>query len=174
MSEEPVDQTEAAAEVEADAVEVGRPKPRIKHRPDPQPVDVQDPDPALEVAGEPEPHESAPAAEPESQPQSAPEPSEPAVYQAAVTGDRDDVYLDKCIVKNLHSKKSLTVHHLQRRLWELGFTSAADDKDGYYSDLTIDAVAAFQAANDLEETGIVDEETFKAIFNGDPIVVIHV
>lgn len=174
MIEEPVDQTEAAAEVEADAVEVGRPKPRIKHRPDLPADEPQDPGPTHEAAGEPEAQQAEPAAEPQSQPQSTPEPVEPAVYQAAVTGDHDDVYLDKCIVKNLHNKKSLTVHHLQRRLWELGFTSAADDKDGYYSDLTIDAVAAFQAANGLEETGIVDEETFKAIFKGDPIVVVHV
>lgn len=175
MSEEPVDQTEVAAEVEADAVEVGRPKPRIKHRPDPQPVDTLDPDPALEVAGEPEPHESAPAAEPQSQPQSlATDTDDHAVYTAAVTGDRDDVYLDKCVVKNLYNRKSLTVHHLQRRLYQLGFTTAADDKDGYYGDLTIEAVAAFQAANGLDETGVVDAQTFKAIFNGDPIVIVHV
>lgn len=175
MSEDPVDQTEAAAEVEADAVEVGRPQPRIKHRPDPQPVDTQDPDPALEVDGEPEPHESAPAPESQSQPQSlASDADDNAVYAAAVTGSRDNVYLDKCIVKNLYNRKSLTVHHLQRRLYQLGFTQAADDRDGYYGNLTIDAVAAFQAAIGLEETGIVDEETFQAIFKGDPIVVVHV
>lgn len=174
MSEEPVDQTEAAAEVEDHAVEVGRPKPRVKPKPDLPAEELQDPDLAHAVAGEPEAQQAEPAAEPQSQPQSTPAPTEPAVYQAAVTGERDDVYLDKCIVKNVYNKKSLTVHHLQRRLWELGFTSAAEDKDGYYSDLTIDAVAAFQAANGLDETGIVDEETFKAIFNGDPIVIVHV
>lgn len=174
MSEEPVDQTEAAAEVEDHAVEVGRPKPRVKPKPDLPAEELQDPDLAHEVAGEPEAQQAEPAADPQPQPQSDTTPhAATPVYQAAVTGDKDDVYLSNCIVKNPANRKSLTIHHLQRRLWELGFTSAADDKDGYYGDLTIDSVMAFQEANGLEGTGIVDQETFLAIFENDPIVVTH-
>jgi len=174
MNEHTTDQTEVAAEVEA--ADVGQPKPRAKSKASTSSELLADPNTALDVAGEPEATKlEADAAEPEPQPQStAVTDTDPVIYPYAVTGDRDDVYLDKCIVKNKFNRKSLTVHHLQRRLVELGYPTAADDRDGYYSDGTLDAVACWQTDNDLEATGVVDATTFQGIFNNDPIVVVHV
>ena len=98
---------------------------------------------------------------------SLPEPAGPAVVGL---GEVDDVYLSSCVFKNLHSKKSLTVHHMQRRLTELGYVEAARDRDGYYGDLTKYAIAKFQEANDISGDGSIDSETFQLIFKGDPNV----
>jgi hypothetical protein len=93
----------------------------------------------------------------------------------AVSGNTvDDVYLNMCVYKNDYQRKSLTVHHLQRRLFELGFYAASGDKDGYYGDGTKLAVQEYQQANQLESTGIVDERTFHMIFAGDSNVKINV
>jgi hypothetical protein len=96
-----------------------------------------------------------------------PEPAGPAVVGL---GEVDDVSLSSCVYKNLYARKSLTVHHLQRRLAELGYTDANRDKDGYYGDPTRFAVAKFQAANDIKGDGMVDADTFSLIFKGDPNV----
>lgn len=84
-------------------------------------------------------------------------------------GDADDVFLDKCVYKNNAARKSLTVHHLQRRLAELGYKDAASDKDGWYGELTRDAVAAYQSAMkiDTDTPGLMNAETLQKIFNGD-------
>jgi len=174
MNEHTEDQTEAAAEVEG--ADVGQPKPRAKSKATHADEHLADPNPALEVEGEPEATKlEAEATEPESQPQStAVLDTEPVIYPYAVTGDQDDVYLENCIIKNKYNRKSLTIHHLQRRLVELGYPMAAQDRDGYYSDGTMGAVACWQTDNDLEATGVVDAQTFQGIFNNDPIVVVHV
>lgn len=96
-----------------------------------------------------------------------PAPNGPAVVSDGLV---DDVALAACVYKNLHARKSLTVHHLQRRLEELGYAEAGMDKDGYYGDLTKFAVASYQRDNKLEGDGLVDAETFLAIFKGDPNV----
>jgi murein L,D-transpeptidase YcbB/YkuD len=93
-----------------------------------------------------------------------PEPAGPAV----VGNDRtDQVRLDSCIYKNIHARKSLTIHHLQRRLAELGYTEASQDKDGWYGDYTKNAIISFQSNNGFTPNGIVDAATFLAIFDGD-------
>ncbi|WJZ48501.1 peptidoglycan-binding protein [Actinomycetia phage DSL-LC01] len=98
-----------------------------------------------------------------------------AVADAVVGGGTtDDVYLDRCVFKNLYARKSLTVHHVQRRLNDLGYTAANDDKDGWYGDLTRDAVAAWQRDNGVEGDGTMDAKTFMGIFDGDPNVTPHV
>lgn len=54
-----------------------------------------------------------------------------AVVSHVVSGDDVDlVRLSMCVYKNKHARKSLSVHHLQRRLTELGHPSAASDNDG--------------------------------------------
>jgi hypothetical protein len=89
----------------------------------------------------------------------------------AVSGNAvDDVYLSSCVYKNEYQRKSLTVHHLQRRLAEVGYDAASGDKDGYYGDNTKLAVEQYQRSNQLEATGIVDERTFNMVFAGDPNV----
>lgn len=98
-----------------------------------------------------------------------------AVADAVVGGGAtDDVFLERCVFENIYARKSLTIHHLQRRLTELGYTSANDDKDGWYGQSTRDAVAAWQRDNDVEGDGLIDAKTFLAIFDGDPNVTPHV
>ena len=95
----------------------------------------------------------------------------PSVSGAAISkGGVDAVLLSACVYKNPASRKSLTVHHLQRRLNELGYKDAYADKDGWYGDLTRDAVAAYQKDNGLAvdgAVGIMDAATMKKIFAGD-------
>ena len=98
---------------------------------------------------------------------SLPEPAGPAVVGL---GEQDDVSLSSCVYKNVYARKSLTVHHLQRRLAELGYVEASRDKDGYYGDFTLFAIAKFQAANGIEGNGFIDAATFSLVFKGDPNV----
>ena len=93
----------------------------------------------------------------------------------AVAGlDQDEVHLANCVYMNRATRKSLSVHHLQRRLTELGFNDADADKDGWYGELTKLAVEKFQNSKGLTATGLLDEETFTLIFAGDPHVNIVV
>lgn len=96
-----------------------------------------------------------------------------APYAVVGTGDTDTVYLSKCIYKNMYARKSLTIHHLQRRLTELGYAVADSDKDGWYGELTKEAVAQAQKDFGVEDTGIIDAGTFAAIFDGDHNVTVN-
>ena len=99
----------------------------------------------------------------------------PSPVRHVVSGnDTDDVYLDKCVYKNKYARKSLTVHHVQRRLVELGYRDAGSDKDGWYAELTHSAVAAFQKDRSLAGEGCMNSETFVALFDGDLNVTVHV
>jgi hypothetical protein len=84
--------------------------------------------------------------------------------------DFDEVRLDMCVYKNPAARKSLSVHHLQRRLFELGYREAGTDKDGWYGDSTKLAVEAFQAANNLAVTGAVDAGMLETIFADEPFI----
>lgn len=84
----------------------------------------------------------------------------------------DYVRLSAIVFKNIHARKSLSVHHLQRRLNELGYTEAFDDKDGYYGDKTREAVGRFQGDNNLPGGGLVDQGTIDLLFRGDPNVIL--
>lgn len=96
-----------------------------------------------------------------------PEPAGPAVVSEGLV---DPVHLSKAIYKNNLAKKSLTVHHLQRRLNELGYASAYGDKDGWYGDGTQIAIDLFRADQKIKATGQIDKDTFLAIFKNDPNV----
>lgn len=98
----------------------------------------------------------------------------PAPVRNAVVGnaDTDEIFLSRIVYRNMAAKKSLSVHHLQRRLNDLGYTDAYADKDGFYGDLTKSSVEKFQKDHDLLVTGIVDQGTMAAIFDGDPNVTI--
>jgi len=114
--------------------------------------------------------ESAPEPEPEPAPKpKAPKPAAEATHVVG-DGDYDQVFLKQCVYKNMYARKSLTVHHLQRRLGELGYGDATADRDGWYGDLTMESVKAFQGDNKLEANGIMDATTFERIFAGDPNV----
>jgi hypothetical protein len=98
-----------------------------------------------------------------------PEPAGPAVVSNGVT---DEVLLSACVYKNEFNRKSLSVHHLQRRLAELGFPEAKFDRDGYFGDLTKAAIGRFQVSKGLSGSGNLTTETFLAIFEGDPNVTV--
>lgn len=132
------------------------------------PVEVVEQDvPAHDVESE-EVIATEPAPEPIHEPEAVHQPK--ATYQAseAVSGeDVDNVLLANCVYKNIYARKSLTVHHLQRRLIELGYKDADADKDGWLGDETVSAISKFQADKGLEATGLVDADTFIKIFEGD-------
>jgi peptidoglycan hydrolase-like protein with peptidoglycan-binding domain len=115
---------------------------------------------------------AAPVAETEAVQAPAPAPkAQKNAPKVAVSGAaKDDVLLSACVFKNVYARKSLTIHHVQRRLAELGYRDAGSDKDGWYGDLTKRAVAAFQKDAKLGESGIIDAATLEAIFDGDPYV----
>jgi hypothetical protein len=96
-----------------------------------------------------------------------PEPAGPAVVSDGLV---DSVYLSKAIYRNNLARKSLTVHHLQRRLNELGYSVAYGDKDGWYGDGTQMAIDSFRADKKIKATGQIDKKTFLAIFENDPNV----
>ena len=123
---------------------------------------------------------SAPAVEPEQvvveepTPEPVPEPTpesvaaqQPKASQAVSGEDVDDVLLANCVYKNVYARKSLTVHHLQRRLIELGYKDADADKDGWLGDETVASIKEFQADKGMDVTGSVDADTFIKIFEGD-------
>ena len=131
-------------------------------------------DEAVEVVEEEE--VPAPDVEPEQEiaeeptPEPTPEPvvvQQPQASQAVSGEDVDDVMLANCVYKNVYARKSLTVHHLQRRLIELGYKDADADKDGWLGDETVASIAKFQADKGLDVTGLVDADTFIKIFEGD-------
>lgn len=96
----------------------------------------------------------------------------PAPAGPAVVGNNvvDDVVLSAIVFKNIYARKSLSVHHMQRRLAELGYDVASLDKDGFYGDRTKEALASFQADKQLPGDGNVDPATLTALFEGDPNV----
>lgn len=98
-----------------------------------------------------------------------PPPTKPHVV---TNWDTDKIYLSQCIYNNKANRKSLTVHHIQRRLKEWGFKTAFTDKDGFYGDKTKKSVAEFQEFIGVEVTGIVDAETLTRIFEGDTNVTV--
>ena len=93
-------------------------------------------------------------------------------YAVVGGGETDDVLLSRCVYKSRVTRKSLTVHHLQRRLLELGHIDAGTDKDGWYGDHTFRAVKEFQERSGLPATGLVDADTLHAVFKGDPNVTV--
>jgi len=121
-------------------------------------VQAPDVEPEQVIAEEPMPEEPMPEPVVVQQPQ---------VSQAVSGEDIDDVILANCVYKNVYARKSLTVHHLQRRLIELGYKDADADKDGWLGDETVASIKEFQADKGMDVTGSVDADTFIKIFEGD-------
>jgi hypothetical protein len=125
------------------------------------------------VVEEPTPAPVEPEPAPVIVPVEVPQP-EPVVAPAAVTGMVDEVYLSKCVYENKYERKSLTVHHLQRRLEELGYKDVVGDRDGWLGELTMMSVNQFQTDRGLEVTDkSIDNNTFSMIFAGDPNVNVN-
>ena len=145
-----IDDTEDIAVAEDEAVEVVE-----------EEVQAPDVEPEQVIAEEPMP-------EPIPEPVAIEETKVTYQPSQAVSGeDIDDVMLANCVYKNVYARKSLTVHHLQRRLIELGYKDADADKDGWLGDETVASIKDFQADKGMDVTGSVDADTFKKIFEGD-------
>ena len=132
----------------------------IPAAPAPEPVEVEEPKPVAVEEPKPEP-----VVIPEVKP--IPVIAKPAEKHVVGNGDADDVYLAKCVYKNIYERKSLTIHHLQRRLEELGYKDVIGDRDGWLGELTMISVEKFQKDKGLAATGKVDADTFRKIFEGD-------
>ena len=134
-----------------------------------QPVVVEPtPEPVMPEPVVPEPVAPEPTPEPEPQPVVAPAAKEKKKPNVVVSGgNKDTVILANCVYKNAYARKSLTVHHVQRRLTELGYTDANADKDGWFGDLTKLATSKFQKDKGLSATGLMDADTFSKLFEGD-------
>lgn len=101
-------------------------------------------------------------------------PQQMPVVNAAVTGMTDEVYLSKCVYENKFERKSLTIHHLQRRLEELGYKDVVGDRDGWLGELTMTSVNKFQEDRGLDVTDkSIDANTFTMIFSGDTNVNVN-
>lgn len=98
-----------------------------------------------------------------------PKPKDPSAPGAVVSphSDTDPVRHAQAIYESKHSRKSLTVHHLQRRLTDLGYAEAAADRDGWYSAYTALAVTNWQKDKGYEETGLITRDQFAEVFDGD-------
>lgn len=145
-----IDDTEDIAVAEDEAVEVVE-----------EEVQAPDVEPEQVIAEEPMP-------EPMPEPVAIEETKVTYQPSQAVSGeDIDDVMLANCVYKNVYARKSLTVHHLQRRLIELGYKDADADKDGWLGDETVASIKEFQADKGMDVTGSVDADTFIKIFEGD-------
>jgi hypothetical protein len=132
----------------------------IPAAPAPEPVEVEEPKPVAVEEPEPEP-----VVVPEVVPTLVVD--TPTEKHVVGNGDADDVYLAKCVYKNIYERKSLTIHHLQRRLEELGYKDVIGDRDGWLGELTMISVEKFQQDKGLAATGKVDADTFRKIFEGD-------
>jgi len=64
------------------------------------------------------------------------------------------------------------VHHVQRRLVELGYKEAYADKDGWLGDLTKLAITNFQKDKGLNASGSMDADTITKLFEGDDNVIV--
>lgn len=141
-------------------------------------VDAVEPEENRALHGSTMRAEEPAAVEPEPEPVAVVEEPKPkarvtnnAVATHVVSGkDKDDVFVKNAVYKNPRARKSLTVHHIQRRLAELGYGDAAADRDGWYGDLTKLAVEGYQKDNRLTVTGLMDVKTMEALFAGDPNV----
>lgn len=91
----------------------------------------------------------------------------PSPFHAVSPTGVDTISLGAAVYKNEYARKSLTVHHIQRRLLEWGFPEAYSDKDGYYGDPTKNCVTQFQNFLGLPPTGLMDMSTLVALFEND-------
>lgn len=169
MSEENIQPTELEVDAAAPAsIEVEPTPVEVAPEPEPVVVAVPEPTPELQPIVEPEP---AVAVEVVEQPKvNKPKASSRHVVSS---GEKDSVFLSNCVYKNKFARKSLTVHHVQRRLVELGYNEAYADRDGWLGDLTKLAIIKFQVDKGLNATGNVDADTFTKLFEGDNNVEIN-
>lgn len=94
----------------------------------------------------------------------------PSAPNAAVSGAAVDPIRYSAAVPTPKNgpRKSLTVYHVARRLYEHGHTEAWSET--IYGTLTRQSVANWQTARGDEATGVLTRDQFLALFKGDPNV----
>ena len=94
----------------------------------------------------------------------------PSAPNAAVSGAAVDPILYSRAVPTPKGgpRKSMTVYHVARRLYEHGHTEAWSEN--IYGNLTRASVSAWQTARGDEATGILTRQQFLDLFEGDPNV----
>lgn len=82
------------------------------------------------------------------------------------------VSCEKFVFESLFERNSRSVGVAQIRLAELGYLSANDDKRGFLSVGTLQAIQEFAKDNKLEADNLKDEKLVSAIFAGTPVSVL--
>jgi hypothetical protein len=83
-----------------------------------------------------------------------------------------EVLLSKVVFESRFAKNSGSVRSVQTRLIELGYPSAGDDRQGWISDGTASALAAFVADSGLGADNLYAEDVINALFEGTGVVVL--
>lgn len=81
------------------------------------------------------------------------------------------VSMSRLVFENMFTKNSMSVIAVQARLVELGYGVAGNDRQGWLSDNTVEALKAYQKDNKLTGENPVSEETVVALFAGTPVEV---
>lgn len=82
------------------------------------------------------------------------------------------VSCEKFVFESLFERNSRSVGVAQIRLAELGYLTANDDKRGFLSAGTLQAIQEFAKDNKLEADNLKDEKLVSAIFAGTPVSVL--
>ena len=86
--------------------------------------------------------------------------------KAAAATELEDgtvVFMSKMVFESFE-RKSSSVAAVQTRLVELGYLSAGDDKRGWLSTGTKEALASFATDNRMKADNFLDEKVMKALF----------
>jgi len=70
------------------------------------------------------------------------------------------------------ARNSRSVISVQKRLMELGYASAGDEKSGYFGENTCSALQEFQKDKRIESKDCADLTTIKALFSGTAVEIL--
>ena len=91
----------------------------------------------------------------------------PTILTSDITVSRE-----KFVFESLFERNSRSVGVAQIRLAELGYLTANDDKRGYLSAGTLQAIQEFAKDQGLEADNLKDEKLISAIFAGTPVSIL--
>ncbi len=81
------------------------------------------------------------------------------------TPDPDDTYLAGVVLQKGDSDPEV-IPAVQQRLMDLGYMDD-DEPTEYFGNITLEAITFFQKRSGLEANGVIDEETYAALFSED-------
>lgn len=92
----------------------------------------------------------------------------------AVVGNGKTDTVSLSIILDPRQRKSLSIHHLQRRLGELGYQEAVSARDGRLDKLTRNAINKWQADNGREVGADLTMQDLQDIFENDSNVTLAI